>query len=71
MSINAKEREEKERQRRRAKKREGIEAQRVKFSAISRAINVLIGDEEQKIKQKKKEKRKNRRQGLNPATLDY
>ena len=51
--INAKERDKKKRQERRAKKRKGIEAQRVKPSTPSQAIDALIGDEEQNGEQKK------------------
>ena len=38
---------------RRAKKKKGIEGQMVKPSTPTRAINALIGDEEQNGKQKK------------------
>ena len=48
--INAKEREKKEREARRAKKRKGIEALRVKHPTPSRATDALIGDEEQNRK---------------------
>ena len=44
---NAKEREKKERQVRRAKKKKGIKGSRTKPPAPSRAIDALIGDEEQ------------------------
>ena len=46
--INAKEREA-----RRAKKRKGIEAQRVKLPTPSREIDALIGDDGQKERKKK------------------
>ena len=48
--INAKERNEKERQGRRAKKKKGIGAQRVKHLTPTRAIDALIGEEKQKKK---------------------
>ena len=38
---------------RRVKERKGIEALRVKYPTPSRAINALIGDEEQNGKQKR------------------
>ena len=44
--MNAKEREKKERRVRRAKKREGIEAQRVKHPTPSGATDAITGDEE-------------------------
>ena len=50
--INAKEREKV----RRAKKRKGIEAQRVMPSTPSQANDMHIGDEEQNGKQKKEKK---------------
>ena len=43
----------KERQRRRTKKRKGIEAQRTKPPTPSRVANAFIGHEEQNGKQKK------------------
>ena len=46
--INAKKRYKKERQVRRAKKKREIEAQRAKPPTPTRAIDVLIGDKEQK-----------------------
>ena len=46
-----------ERQGRRAKKRKGIESHRAKPPTPSRAIDALIGDEEQNKKQKKKKKK--------------
>ena len=51
--INVTEREKKERPGRRAKKRKGIEAQRVKLPASSRVVEVLIVDDEQNGKKKK------------------
>ena len=51
--INAKERNKKEKQRRRAKKSRGIEVQRVKSSTPSWATDAPIGDEEQNGKRKK------------------
>ena len=51
--INVKERKKKERQMRKAKKRKGIEAPRVKNPTQYRAINALIGDEYQNGKQKR------------------
>ena len=48
---------------RRAKKREEIEAQRVKPPAPSQATDELIGEEEQNGKQKK-EKKKERGSGI-------
>ena len=42
----------------RAKKRKGIEAQRVKPPNLFRAIDALIGDEEPNGKQEKKKKKK-------------
>ena len=53
--IDAKEREKKEGEVRRAKKR--IEAQRAKPSTLSQAIEAHIGDEEQNGKQKKNKKK--------------
>ena len=53
MRVNAKEREKKERQVRRVKEKKGIEAQKVKPHTPTRAIDELIGDEEQNEKQKK------------------
>ena len=47
------ERNENERKGRRAKKRKGIELQKVKPPTPSRVIDALIGDEEQNRKQKK------------------
>ena len=58
--MNAKERDKKERQVRRAKKRKGIEAQRVKHPTTSQDVDGLIGDEEQIGKQKSKKKKKER-----------
>ena len=51
--INAKDRNENERQVRRAKKKKGIEEQRAKPPTPTRATNALIGDEEQNGKEKK------------------
>ena len=51
---------------RRAKKRKGIEARRVKPPTPSRVSDALIGDEEQEGKRKKKTEGV-----LNPATLDH
>ena len=51
--MNAKEREKKERQVRRAKKTKGSKGQRKKLPTPTRAIDALIGDEEQNGKQKK------------------
>ena len=55
--INAKEREKKEREGRRAKKTKGSEGQRVKPPNPTRAIYELIGVEEPNGKQKKGEKK--------------
>ena len=57
LHINAKERDKKERQGRRAKKRKGIVAQKVKPSTPIREIDALIGHEEQNEKQKKEKKK--------------
>ena len=67
--INTKERDKKERREKRAKKRKRIETQSMKPSTPFRAINALIGNEEQNGKQ---EKEKRRKQGAAPnqATLD-
>ena len=58
-----------ERQGRRAKKKKGSKGKRKKPPIPPRAINALIGDEEQKGKQNKEVKERNRDRGLNPATL--
>ena len=63
MRINARGREKKERKVRRAKKRKGIEARRVKRPTPSRVIDALIGDEEQNRKQKRT---KGKKQGAGP-----
>ena len=52
--INPKERVKKERQVRRAKKRKGIEAQKVEFPTPFRAIDALLGNEEQNGLKKQK-----------------
>ena len=54
---------------RRAKKKKGIETQRVDLPNPSQAIDVPIGDGEQNAKQKKGKER-NRERVPNPATLD-
>ena len=51
--TDAKEREKNERKLRRARKRKGIDAQRVKHPTSSQASGVIIGDEEQNEKQKR------------------
>ena len=43
---------------RRAKKRKGIETQRVKHPTPSRAFDALLGDEEQNGKQKRTKRKK-------------
>ena len=53
----------------RVKKRKGIEAEMVKHPAPSRATDALIGDEEQKLKQKRT--KRNGEQVPNPTTLDH
>ena len=53
---------------RRAKKRKGIETQRVKAPTPTRENDALIGDEKQSGKQKKEEKERSREQALKPAT---
>ena len=58
--MNAKEREKKERQVRRAKEKKVVEAQKVKPPTPSRAIDALIGDAEQKKRTKR------RKQGAGP-----
>ena len=60
-----------ERQVRRAKKRKGIEAHSVKPPTPTRAIDVLILDEEKNGKQKKEEKERNRGRAPNRFTLDH
>ena len=55
--IDAKEREEEERQVRRSKKRKGIEAERPKLPTPSWEIDALIGQEEQNGKGKRKKKK--------------
>ena len=55
--INAKERQE-GKKRGRTKKGKGIEAQRVEPPTPSRAIDALIGDEEQNGKQKRTKREK-------------
>ena len=67
---NAKERDKKERQVRRVKKKEGIEAQRVKHPTQARVTDALIEDEEQNEEQKRT-KRKKQGTGPQPATLDH
>ena len=52
----------------RRKNKRVIKGQRTKPPIPPRAIDALIGDEEQNRKQKKK---KNRKRGHNPATLDH
>ena len=52
------------------KKREGIEAQRVKHSTLFPATGALIGDEEENGKQKGT-KRKKQGAGPIPATLGH
>ena len=59
-----------ERKVRRAKKRKGIDAQRVKHPASSQATDEPTGDEEQNGKQKRIQ-RKKQGAGPNPATLDH
>ena len=66
MRVNAKEREVK-----RAKKREGIEVERVKPSAPTQVIGALKEEEEQNEYRKKEQKERNKEQGSNPATLDH
>ena len=55
---------------RRAKKRKGIEARKVKHPTPSRATDALIGYAEQNGKQKRT-KRKKQGAGPLPATLDH
>ena len=55
----------------RIEKRRGIEVERVKLLTPSRAIDALIGDEEQNVKRKKKKKDRNREWAPNPATIDH
>ena len=55
--INAKERDKKERKVRGAKKRKGIEAQRVKHPNPSRVTDAPIGDEKQNGNKRTKRKR--------------
>ena len=50
---NAKEREKKERQVRKAKKKNGIKGERAKPSTSTQAIDALIGEEEQNRKENK------------------
>ena len=71
MRINAKEKEKKEKQGKRAKKRKGTEAKRTKLLPPSRAIDALTGDDEQNRKPKKEKKERNGERAPNPATLDY
>ena len=54
--VNAKERDKKKRQWRRAKERKGIEVQRAKPPTPTGAIDALIWNEEQNEKQKKEKK---------------
>ena len=68
--INPKEREKQERQVRRSKKKGGKE-QRAKSPTPTRAIDALIGDDEQSEKQKEEEKERNRERIPNPASLDH
>ena len=65
--VNAKERKKEERQVRRVKKRKGIEVLRAKHPTASRAIDAIIGEEEN---EKQKNKKKEMEQVPNPATLD-
>ena len=69
--INAKEREKKERRVRRANKRKGIDAERVKPSTSSREIYALLGGKEQNGKQNKKKKVRNRERVPNLVTPDH
>ena len=62
--MNAQEREKEERRVRKAKKRKGIEAHRVKPPTPSQTTDAHIGDEE-------KNEERNRERVPNPATPDY
>ena len=59
-TFKAKKKDKKERRVRRTKKNKGIEAQGVKPPTQTRAIDALIGEEEQNGKQKKEEKERGR-----------
>ena len=51
---------------RRTKEKKGIKAQRAKSPNTTRAVDALIGDEEQKVYQKKIRKRKKQGAGAQP-----
>ena len=54
-----------------SEEKKGVEVQKGKPPAPTRAINALIGEEEQNEKQKKEQKERNRERAPNPAALDY
>ena len=54
-----------------SEEKKGVEVQKGKPPAPTRAINALIGEEEQNEKQKKEQKERNRERAPNPATFHH
>ena len=69
--VNVKEREKNEKEGRRAKKKKGVKAQKVKPPALTRAIDALIGEELENENEKKEQRERKREPVSNPVTPDH